>query len=91
MFKPNEEYEVDRRFLKSDYVRGSLAEISTKDTPNSRIDINKHREDSVVSLLNRYLYIKFEVIKNADKNRYDDGNDIRLVFFGPLHYSVIFN
>ena len=37
MFKLNENYEVVRRILKSDYIIHSLAETSTMNTPNSQI------------------------------------------------------
>ena len=35
MFKLNEKYQIDRRFLKRDYIRFSPSETSTADTPNS--------------------------------------------------------
>ena len=63
MFKLNENYEIDRRILKCEYIRYSPAETSTIKTPNSQIYINIPREDSVISLLNSYLDIGFEVIK----------------------------
>ena len=66
MFKLNENYEVDRKNLKCDYIRYSPAETSTLNTPNSQIYINKPREDSVISLLNSYLDLDSEVIKKAD-------------------------
>ena len=84
MFKLNENYEVDRRILKCDYIRYSPAETSTINTPNSQIYINIPREDSVISLLNSYLDLSFEVIKRADNSRYANGNDIRLVNLGPI-------
>ena len=84
MFKLNENYEVDRRILKCDYIRYSPAETSTINTPNSQIYINIPREDSVISLLNSYLDLNFEVIKKADNSRYGNGNDIRLVNLGPI-------
>ena len=79
MFKLNENYEVDRKILKCDYIRYSPAETSTINTPNSQIYINIPREDSVISLLNSYLDLNFEVIKKVDDSRYGNGNDIRLV------------
>ena len=82
MFKLNENYEVDRRILKCDYIRYSPAETSTVNTPNSQIYINIPREDSVISLLNSYLDLNFEVIKKNDDSRYANGNDIRLVNLG---------
>ena len=84
MFKLNENYEIDRRILKCDYIRYSPAETSTINTPNSQIYINIPREDSVISLLNSYLDLSFEVIKRADNSRYANGNDIRLVNLGPV-------
>ena len=84
MFKLNENYEVDRRILKCDYIRYSPAETSTIKTPNSQIYINIPREDSVISLLNSYLDLNFEVIKRVDDSRYANGNDIRLVNLGPV-------
>ena len=69
MFKLNENYEVDRRILKCEYIRYSPAETSTINTPNSQIYINIQREESVVSLLNIYLDINFEVIKKAVNSR----------------------
>ena len=82
MFKLNENYEVDKKVLKCDYICYSPAETSTKNTPNSQIYINIPREDSVISFLNSYL--RFEVIKKDDNSRYANGNDIRLVNLGPI-------
>ena len=84
MFKLNETYEVDRRILKCDYIRYSPAETSSINTPNSQIHIKIPREGSVISLLNSYLDLNFEVIKRADNSRYVNGNDIRLVNLGPI-------
>ena len=84
MFQLNENYEVDRRFLKCDYIRYSPAETSTINTPNSQIYINIPRENSVISSLNSYLDLTFEVIKKADDSRYGNGNDINLVNLGPI-------
>ena len=91
MFKLNENYEVDRRVLKCDYIRYSPAEISTKKTRNSQIYINITREDSVISLLKSYLDLNFEVIKKADDSRYVNGNDIKLVNLGPISLLVLLN
>ena len=84
MFKLNENYEFDRRILKFDYIRYSPAETSTINTPNSQIYISIPREDSVISLLNSYLELYFEVIKKADSSRYGNGNDIRLINLGTI-------
>ena len=84
MFKLRENYEVDRIVLKYDYIRYSPAETSTLNTPKSQIYINIPREDSVISLLNNYLDLNFEVIKKTDDSRYANGNDIKLVNLGPI-------
>ena len=84
MFKLNENYEVDRKILKCDYIRYSPAETSTINTPNSQIYINIPRGDSVISLINIYLDLNFEVIKKADKSRYGNGIDIKLANLGPV-------
>ena len=83
MFQLNENYEVGRKILKCDYIRYSLAETSTVNTPNSQINIKIPREDSVISLLSSYLDLNFELIKKADNSRYANGNDLRLVILGP--------
>ena len=84
MFKLKENNEVNRRFLKCEYICYSPAETSTKKTPNCQIYINIHREDSAISLLNSYLDLKFDVIKKVDDSRYGDGNEIRLVNLRPI-------
>ena len=63
MSQLNENYQVDRRILKCDYIRYAPAETSTINTPKIRIYINIQREDSVISFLNSYLDINFEVAK----------------------------
>ena len=89
MFKLNGKYEVDRRILKCHYIRYSPAEISTINTASSQIYINIPREDSVISLLNSYLELIFDVLQAATNNRYVDANDIRLVNLGPI--ALFFN
>ena len=84
MFKLSENYEVDSRILKCDYIRYSPAEISTINTANSQIYINIPREDSVISLLNSFIELNFDVLHAATNNRYVDANDIRLVNLGPI-------
>ena len=84
MFKLSENYEIDGGILKCDYIRYSPAEISTINTPNSQIYINIPREDSVISLLNSYIELNFDVLQAETNNRYVDVNDIRLVNLGPI-------
>ena len=84
MFKLSEKYETTKDILKCDYIRYSPSEISTINTANSQVYINIPREDSVISLLNSYLELDFDVLHAATNNRYVDGNDIRLVNLGPI-------
>ena len=84
MFKLNQKYEINRDILKCDYIRYSPSEISTINTANSQVYINIPREDSVISLLNSYLKLNFDVLHAATNNRYVDGNDIRLVNLGSI-------
>ena len=84
MFKLSEKYEINRDILKCDYIRYSSSEISTINTANSQVYINIPREDSVISLLNSYIELNFDVLHAATNNRYADGNDLRLVNLGPI-------
>ena len=90
MIEINEKYEVDRRILKCDYIRYSPAETSTIITPNSQIYFKIPRENSVISLLNSYLEVNFEVIKRADNSRYANGNHIELIILGPIRLFSTF-
>ena len=62
MFQLNEKCVVDGSILKRNFFRYSPAETYTIKSPNSQIYIKKPREDSVISLINSYLDLKFEVI-----------------------------
>ena len=84
MFKLSERYQTDRRIQKCDCIRYSPSEISTINTANSQIYINIPREDSVLSLLNSYLELNFDVLQAATNKRYVDARDIRLVNLGPI-------
>ena len=84
MFKLNEKYEINRAILKCNYMRYSPSEISTINTTNSQIYINIPREDSLVSLLNKYLELNFDVLHTAANNIYVDANDIKLDKLGPI-------
>ena len=70
--------------MNCDYIRYSPAETTTINTPDSRLDIDIPTEDSVISLLDSYLELNFEVIKRIDKSRYANGYDVQLVNFGPF-------
>ena len=84
MFKLSEKYSINRDISKCDYIRYSPSEISTINTPNSQVYINIPREDSVISFLNSYLELNFNVLHAATNNRYVGGNDIKLVILCPI-------
>ena len=84
MFKLNEKYEINRDIFKCDFIRYSPSEINTVNTTNSQVYINIPREDSVISLLNSYLELDFDVLHVGTNNRYVDGNIIRLVNLGLI-------
>ena len=84
MFKLNENYEVDKKILKSDYIRYSPFEIRTINTPSSQIYINIPGGDSVNSLLGSLIGTNFDVLHAATNNRYADGDSMRLVNEGPI-------
>ena len=84
MFKLSEKDSINRDILKCDYIRYSPSEISKINTPNSQVFINIPREDSVISLLNSYLELSYDVLHAATNNRYANGNDIKLVNLGPI-------
>ena len=84
MFKLNEKNETKGSILKCDFITCSPSELSTKTTANSQININIPREDSVISLLNGYLELNFDVLLAASNDRYADGSDIRLVNLIPF-------
>ena len=84
MFKLNGTYEVDRRILKSEYVRFLPAKTSTINTPKCQIYIIIPRKSSVLSLLNSYNDLNIKFIKKADSCRYANGNDEQLVNLGPI-------
>ena len=84
MFKLSENYEIDRRILKCDYIRYSPAEISTTNTANSQTYINIPREDSLISLLNSYVELNFDVLKADTNGRYANTDHIRLTNLGTI-------
>ena len=84
MFNLNENYEVGRRILKCDYFRYSPEETSTTNTLNGQIYINMPRENSVISLLNSFLDLNFEVLKRTDKSKYSNGIETTLLNLCPI-------
>ena len=84
MFKLSEKYQIGGKILKFDYIRYSPSEISTINTANSQVYIIIPREDSVISLLNGYLDLNFDVLHAATGNTYVENDDIKLVNLGKI-------
>ena len=84
MFKLNEKYEVNRNILKCDNLRYSPSGKTTSNTAKSQKNINIPREVSVIFLLNSFFDLNFDVVHAATKNRYANGDDIRLNILGPI-------
>ena len=79
MFKLDDIYEFDRKTLSYDYMRYSPAKTALKNTPKMQVYIKTPREDSVVSLINSFPKLNFEVIEKAYNFRYGNGNDEKFV------------
>ena len=84
MFKLNDKYEIIRNILKCDYNKYSPSEVSTINTAISQTYINVSRENSVISLLNRFLNLNVHLVQAGTNKRYVDGNDTRLVSLGSI-------
>ena len=84
MFKLNEKHLIFRKTLKCDCIRYSPSGISTINTANSQLYINRLREGTVISLLNTYIELNFDVLNAATNNGYADKNDMGLVNLGPI-------
>ena len=83
MFKLNKKLEINRNILKCIYIRHSPSKIKRLSTAKSQIHIKNSTEDSVISLLNSYLDLKFDVLHAACNDTFADYNYIRLFNFGP--------
>ena len=60
----------------------------TNNTPNSQINNNRQREDSIYSLLNCDLEINFDVLRPNDFTGYANGDDVEL---DKLYQIAIFS
>ena len=90
MFKLSEKYQIDRRILKCDYIRYSASEISTINTANSQKYIIIPREDSLISLLESYLDLNFDVLHAATNKKYVDADVIWLINLAAIALFSIF-
>ena len=79
-------YEINRNFLKFDYIIYNPSEKSTKYNANCQVFIHIPWKYSVISLLNSYLDINFDVLHTATGNRYVDDNDVWLINLGAIAF-----
>ena len=84
MLKLSEKNENKGNILKCGCIPYSPSEITTISAAISQVYINIHREDCVISLLNSYIDLNFDVLHAATNNRYADGDNIRLDNLGPI-------
>ena len=89
MFILNLNHKACRTSLECEYIRHSPSETITVKTVNSQKYNNIIRENSVISLLESYLDLNFDVLHAATGNRYADGNDIKLVNLIPIAFFVV--
>ena len=82
-FKLDGKLEVDQRILKSENLRYSPSEMSTTNTASSHFNIFIPGEVSVISFMNNYLDLQFDILRNDNNDRYVDGANIGLVNLGP--------
>ena len=83
-FNLNGQFEINRNILKCDHIRYLPSERSSINTANSQLYIYIPREDSVISLVNSFLDINFDVLHAATGKRYTSKNDVRLVILGVI-------
>ena len=83
LFSLKNKYVMDKPIHKIDFIKYSPSSLATINNNNSNISIIFPREDAYICLQNSYISLEFEVLKNDD-TRYADGDQISLVYFGPV-------
>ena len=68
MYKISGNYQNKRNISNGNYIRYSPSEISTVNAANSEMYLSIPTENSVISLLNSYLEVNFDVLNAATKN-----------------------
>ena len=83
MFSLKSKYTLEKPIHKIEFIKYSPSSLATVKNTNSNISISLPREDAYICLQNSYISLEFEVYKN-DKTRYANGDEVRLVNFGPI-------
>ena len=87
MFSLKSKYTLEKPIQKIDFIKYSPSSLPTINNNNSNISVSLSREDAYICLQHSFISVEFEGLKNDD-TRFNDGDEIRLVNFGPLLYLV---
>ena len=83
MFSLKSKYKLMKPIHKMNFIKYSPNSLATINNLNSDNSISLPREDAYICLQNSYISLEFEVLKKDD-TRFNDGNQISLVNFGPV-------
>ena len=62
------------------------SDLGTANTANSHLYYNTHRKKSVISLINSFIELNYEVVRANDNNRYAERRDIKVVNVGLVAF-----
>ena len=83
MFSLKSKYTLEKPIHKIDFIKYSPSSLATINNNNSNISISLPREDAYICLQHSFIGVELELLKNDD-TRYNDGDEISLVNFGPV-------
>ena len=83
MFSLKNKYTLEKPIHKIDFIKYNPSSLATVNNANSNIIVSLPREDAYICLLNSFISLEFEVLKN-NNTRFVDGDEISLVNFGPI-------
>ena len=87
MFNLSQEYAVDRRILKCDYIRYTPPSLNPVNGESIQSLIDIPRENSGISMKDSYLELDFSVTHRAGAHAwYADGDHIKLVNFKSYNF-----
>ena len=83
MFSLKSKYTLEKPIHKIHFKKYSPSRLVTVNNNNSNISICLPREDAYICLQHSFMSVEFEIHKNDD-TRFNDGDEISLVIFGPI-------
>ena len=83
MFSLKSKYTLEKPIHKKDFIKYNPSSLATVNNANWNISVSLPREDAYICLQNSFISLEFEVLKN-NNTRYTNGDEIRLVKFGPI-------